>query len=54
MVRIVKNWMGDAHFLVIEWSSRSDDLNIIENIWTMLEDIIYALVFLVIYYFNLY
>jgi len=39
--RIVKQWMSDAHFPVIEWPARSPDLNITENIWKMLQDIIY-------------
>jgi len=39
--RIVKNWMASANFPVIEWPARSPDLNIMENIWKMLEDIIY-------------
>jgi len=39
--RIVKDWVADAHFQVIEWPVRSPHLNITENIWKMLEDIIY-------------
>ena len=33
--------MTEAHFPVIDWPVRSPDLNIMENIWKMLQDIIY-------------
>ena len=39
--RIVKEYMTESHFPVLPWPSRSQNLNIIENIWKMLEDIIY-------------
>jgi len=39
--RIVKEWMTEAHFPVLPWPARSPDLNIMENIWKMLQDIIY-------------
>jgi len=39
--KIVKEWMAKSNFPVIEWPARSADLNIVENIWKLLEDIIY-------------
>ena len=39
---VVKEWMINAHFPVMHWPSRSADINIMENIWKMLEDIIWG------------
>ena len=39
--RVVKDWMADAKFPVIEWPARSPDLNLMENIWKLLQDVIY-------------
>ena len=39
--KVVKEWMTKAQFPVIDWPARSPDLNIMENIWKMLQDIIY-------------
>jgi len=39
--KVVKEWMTKAQFPVIDCPARSSDLNIMENIWKMLQDIIY-------------
>ena len=39
--RLVMDWFRKEKIPLIEWPSRSPDFNIIENVWKMLEDIIY-------------
>jgi len=37
-----KEFFKTQHFQIIEWPSKSPDINLMENIWKMLSDIIYS------------
>lgn len=39
--KIVKQWMESSLFNVLNWPVRSPDLNPVENIWKMIDDMVY-------------
>lgn len=41
VAKSVKNWMCEANITTLEWPARSPDLNLIENIWEMLAELVY-------------
>lgn len=38
----VKQWLQEANMQILEWPTRSPDLNVIENYWHMLSSRVYA------------
>jgi hypothetical protein len=40
--KITKDWLVSKGVRLIEWPSRSSDLNLVENLWSMLSRIVYA------------
>ena len=40
--KIVMTWFEDSKMSLIEWPPRSPDINLIENVWKMLSDIVYV------------
>jgi len=42
VAKFAKSYFETQNFEVIEWSAKYPDLNLMENIWEMLSDIIYS------------
>lgn len=40
--KIVKEWLINHSIRYIEWPSNSPDINIFENVWKMISDIVYS------------
>ena len=39
--KLMKEWMAKVNMTTLEWSARSLDLNLIENVWEMLAQLVY-------------
>ena len=39
--KLMKEWMAKVNMTTLEWPARSPDLNLIENIWEMLAQLVY-------------
>ena len=37
----MKEWMAKVNMTTLEWPARSPDLNLIENVWEMLAQLVY-------------
>ena len=41
MSKLMKEWMAKVNMTTLEWPARSPDLNLIENVWEMLAQLVY-------------
>ena len=39
--KLMKEWMAKVNMTTLEWPARSPDLNLIENVWEMLAQLVY-------------
>ena len=39
--KLMKEWMAKVNMTTLEWPARSLDLNLIENVWEMLVQLVY-------------
>ena len=39
--KLMKEWMAKVNITILECSARSPDLNLIENVWEMLAQLVY-------------
>ena len=39
--KLLKEWMAKVNMTTLEWPARSPDLNLIENVWEMLAQLVY-------------
>ena len=39
--KLIKEWMAKVNRTILEWPARTPDLNLIENVWEMLAQLVY-------------